>query len=90
MDLKEIRADIDSVDHDLLELFIKRMDLAGRVAEYKVANDMPVLRPEREQEILDRVEAEAGEAYGAYARDLYENILRISRQMQQKIVDTAR
>ncbi|MBR5228903.1 MAG: chorismate mutase [Firmicutes bacterium] len=87
MDLGKIREQIDAIDSQLLELFCRRMDVVKGVAEYKIANDMPVLRPEREQAILERVKAEAGDEYGDYAVDLFENMMRVSREMQQKMID---
>ena len=87
MELNEIREQIDAIDSQLLELFCRRMDVVKGVAEYKIANDMPVLRPEREQAILERVKAEAGDEYGDYAVDLFENMMRVSREMQQKMID---
>ena len=35
MELKEIRQKIDAVDGQMKELFLKRMELSGRVAEAK-------------------------------------------------------
>lgn len=87
MDLDNIREQIDEIDTQLLALFCRRMDVVKGVAEYKIENNMPVLRPEREKAILERVKADAGEQYGDYAVDLFENIMRVSREMQQKIID---
>lgn len=87
LNLDEIRKEIDEIDREMVAAFCRRMDLAKKVAAYKIENDMPVLRPEREVFILDKVEAEAGEAYGPYARDLYLHVLRESREMQQKMID---
>lgn len=87
MDLDNIREQIDEIDTQLLALSCRRMDVVKGVAEYKIENNMPVLRPEREKAILERVKADAGEQYGDYAVDLFENIMRVSREMQQKIID---
>lgn len=87
MDLEKIREQIDEIDAQILELFCRRMDVVKSVAEYKIENNMQVLRPEREKAILERVRADAGEEYGDYAADLFENIMRVSRQMQQKMID---
>ncbi|MGN1349747.1 MAG: chorismate mutase [Anaerovoracaceae bacterium] len=87
LNLEEIRGQIDAIDRELVDAFCRRMDLAKKVAAYKIENDMPVLRPEREVFILDKVEAQAGEEYGGYVRDLYQHVLRESREMQQKMID---
>ena len=62
-DLGEIRTEIDKIDSELIELFKKRMDCAKAVGLYKKANNIPVLNQNRENEILDNVEAKGGE-YG--------------------------
>lgn len=87
LDLEEIRKKIDEADRELIAVFCKRMDLVKQVAAYKIENNMAVLRPDREEAVLDRVQALAGAKYGDYARDLYGHVMRVSREMQQKMID---
>lgn len=54
MDLKDIRNDIDKENQEILKLFLERMENAGKVAEYKSKNNLPVFNPEREREILKK------------------------------------
>lgn len=35
MDLNDYRKEIDSIDEQLLSLFVKRMETAGEIAAYK-------------------------------------------------------
>lgn len=84
-DLSEIRADIDKIDKELIELFKKRMDCAKEVGLYKKATGTPILNTSREQEILDSVEEKGGE-YGSHARLLFSNIMELSRALQHNIV----
>ena len=44
MDLNDIRAEINEVDKQLRELFTKRMELCGKVADYKIENGLPVFQ----------------------------------------------
>ena len=55
MDIKNIREQIDSVDRELVDLFVKRMALSAQVADYKKANHQPIHVPVREREILQSV-----------------------------------
>lgn len=89
MGLEEIRSEIDNIDKQLLELFKMRMDCARQVGEYKLANNIPILNMERENEILDAVEANGGE-YGYAARLLYSNIMELSRALQHDIVGSGK
>ncbi len=84
-DLNEIRQEINEIDEKLTELFRRRMECARDVAEYKKANDLPILNAEREREVLDRVQERGGE-YGLPARLLYTDIMELSRALQHTIV----
>ena len=52
MDLQELRNEINDIDSQLQELFNKRMQISFKVAEYKIANNMPVFQSKRENEKL--------------------------------------
>jgi len=60
--LDELRAEIDRIDGEILELLIRRIRLAGDIARRKAEHgDGPVVRPAREAAILRRlVELAAG------------------------------
>lgn len=85
-DLNEIRKKINSIDEQLVKLFVQRMDCAKAVAEYKKENNIPILNRERENEVLDRVATQSGE-YGLYTRELFEDIMSMSRSLQQELID---
>ena len=51
MDLSEIRAKIDVVDDQLLDLFLQRMALAEDVGRYKDEHHLPILNKTREREL---------------------------------------
>jgi chorismate mutase/prephenate dehydratase len=82
MDLKEIRAQIDDIDNDLVTLFNKRMALSAQVAEYKKANNVPIYVPSREREILLDVATRSGPETANYTRVLYSMIFELSRSYQ--------
>lgn len=84
MNLEECRKEIDSIDKELVALFVKRMNVAKDVAEYKRATGKAVYDSERERQLLEKVEENAGEEFGDYARRLYSSILELSRNYQSK------
>lgn len=84
MDLKEIREQIDSVDDQLVSLFVKRMGLSAQVADYKKANNMPIHVPAREREILKDVAEKAGPDMANYTRVLYSMLFELSKSYQSK------
>ena len=87
MSLGELRQRIDNIDTEILTLFELRMDTVKQVAEYKLDNDMKVLHPEREDEILDKRSSQARDEYKGYTRELFEELMKLSRDMQEKIIE---
>ena len=88
MDLNELRQEIDSIDKELVSLFTRRMTISGQIADYKRANDLPILVPARERAILQEVAELAGPEMGNYARVLYSMIFELSRSYQSKLNNT--
>ena len=43
MDLMELREQINEIDAQMLDLFLRRMQVSSNVAEYKRKNGLPVL-----------------------------------------------
>lgn len=84
MDIKELRGQIDVIDDELVKLFVKRMDVAAQIAEYKKANNLPILMPAREREKLLDVSEKAGPEMGDYTRVLYSMLFELSRSYQSK------
>ncbi|MBR3928096.1 MAG: chorismate mutase [Clostridia bacterium] len=85
MDLKEIRNQIDEIDSGILDLFLKRMSLSEKVAEYKKENNLPILNREREREILKDVMAKSG-VDEAYAYRLFQVLMSLSKAKQGNIL----
>lgn len=85
MELTDIRKEIDGIDNDILNLFLRRMTLSEQVAEYKNAHNMPILNRERERQILADVQAKAGEKE-EYAYHLFSRIIDLSRTRQNELL----
>jgi chorismate mutase/prephenate dehydratase len=85
MDIRHLREEIDRIDSQLIELFLQRMDISAQVAQYKLAHNLPIHVPAREQEILDAMAEKAGPEMDVYARTLYEAIFELSRSYQAQI-----
>ncbi len=85
MELSEIRKRIDSVDDEMLKLFLERMSLSEEVAAYKEAHQLPLLNKQREREILADVGAKAG-SYERYAHNLFSTLFELSRSRQAELI----
>ena len=86
--LQEARKAINEVDRQMAELFVRRMQAAQKVAEYKKAHGMPIFDAEREEEVLrngsERVEDET--LRGDYI-DFMRATMAVSRRYQQRLLD---
>lgn len=88
LDLNELRNEINEIDAQLVPLFLKRMGVSLKVAQYKQANHKPVLDRTRERELLKRVGGMAEDAdLGLYTRLLYADIMGLSRSYQRKYLE---
>lgn len=89
-DLQETRRALDAVDRQIVALFEERMTLARDVAAYKIANGLPVLDRSREEQVLDSRCAMLADGYWSPAvRALFEQIMALSRQEQQRLLEEA-
>lgn len=84
MDISELRVQIDDIDEKLLALFIQRMAVSEKVAVYKAENRLPIHVPQREQEILDKLCANAPKELVPYVVRFYQQIFSLSREYQQQ------
>lgn len=87
LDLSEIRVAIDDVDEQIVELFQKRMELAGQVAETKRRSGKAIYDRSREQEKLKRLGALADNAFNQHSiEELFTQIMSISRRYQYSLL----
>lgn len=84
MDLKELRNEIDAIDDEILRLFLKRMETASKVADYKKENNISTLQKGREREILKKVSEKSGKEMADYSRVLFNCLMDLSKSYQNK------
>lgn len=82
MNLDDLRLEINDIDNELEELFIKRMKLCFEVAQYKIDNSLPVFQSARESEILERVADNAPEELKSSSQVFFQTIMDISKCKQ--------
>ena len=85
--LDDIRVEINAVDEQLLDLIVKRLDLSKEVAEYKKANNLPILDRNRELWILDHITEDKSADLVVPLRETYETLFRVSRFRQSQLID---
>ena len=57
----ELRQQIDTLDEEIIQLLMKRMDFSKKVGKLKEKLDIPVEDKSRENEIIDRLTQQAGQ-----------------------------
>lgn len=88
-DLNELRIEIDRIDRQIIPLFEERMALTAQVAAYKSATGKPVLDREHElQKLAALKELASCEENKEAVVELFEQIMRISREQQESIIST--
>ena len=89
MELNNYREHLDTIDKELLHLFIERMAIAGEIAQWKQQNRMPVLDLRREKEKLRAMEEMSPEDLKEYSVSLFSLIMELSRSYQNRIIHPA-
>lgn len=87
LDLLEIRSQLDGIDHEIVELFERRMKLSGEVAEFKIATGKPVYDKEREMQKIGSVTDMVDDGFMKQAvSELFTQMMTISRHYQYKLM----
>ncbi|MBR6402548.1 MAG: chorismate mutase [Eubacterium sp.] len=84
MTLEDLRKDIDDIDKDIKELFVKRMQVVEQIAEYKAENGEEIYRPDREAELLDRCSDGLAPSIKEEYISLVRKLVTLSREHQYK------
>lgn len=84
MTLNELRMRIDQIDLEIKKLFLQRMEAAEEIAESKNRTGDKILKPEREDEIIQRLAGDMeGEIKLAYSSFL-KKVIEVSRTFQYR------
>lgn len=82
MDMTYFRNEIDRIDDQLVDLFVERMNLSQKIAEYKKVHNLPIFMPDRERSVLQRVAERSGAEMADYTQVLYSMLFELSRSYQ--------
>ena len=86
-DLDAIRKEIDAVDAQMTDLFVRRMEQVRRITEYKKSRGLCISDPAREEAVIHRG---ASRVEDRDIREYYVNfqkqVIRLSRDWQQRLM----
>ncbi len=78
---------IDSIDNQIIELYVKRMEIVKEITKFKIENDLPVLDQNREKIMLEKnLEKIKDDEFKKYYKDVLEGFLKASKEMQKDII----
>lgn len=84
--LKPLRAQIDAIDAQLLDLLNRRAQVAQQVGHVKAETDAPVFRPEREAQVLQSVaERNPGPLKSSDVQMLFREIMSACRALEKRV-----
>lgn len=82
----EIRNEIDKIDDALVGLYMERLKAADEMAAAKKAAGLPILNPERERGILDRITEKVGPEFEDGAALFFTTLFGISKARQRHVM----
>ena len=85
MNLEELRAEIDTIDDNLLQDFAQRMNAVGQIGLEKKSEGLPTLDPAREREKLADIVTKLPPEMEQYGYTLWSMLFEISRSYQSSL-----
>lgn len=84
MKLDLLRKEIESIDQEMLELFLKRMDVAYQIGSYKKEHHLPIFDEQREKALLEKQRKllNNDDLWPLYKQFLKE-VMRLSKEFQK-------
>ena len=87
MKLEEGRKIIDAIDTEIMILLNRRAHISGRIGRLKKRAGLPIVDREREENVISRIVRENdGDIADKALVDIYREILRESRRIQDAVV----
>jgi chorismate mutase len=84
--IKDLRDQIDGLDHEIQDLLLQRWKLAEKISVLKADILLPVFSPEREIEIFSRIDLMPADQTHKHAlKEVYSQILNQSRSLGEKV-----
>ncbi len=85
--LEDVRAEIETIDQEIIRLIAKRTELAKDVLEAKKLNKMPINDENRNQEVMERVaniSTECGLDAGE-VKNIFKILIKMSIERQHEL-----
>ncbi len=78
---------IDSIDNQIIELYVKRMEIVKEITKLKRESNLPILDQNREKIMLEKnLEKIKDNEFKKYYKDVLEGFLKASKEIQKDII----
>ena len=82
--LNDLRLEINQIDLQLKNLFLKRLDVAKQIGEFKKDNQLPIFDKERELEIINKANSDLKDSeYKKLYIEFLKTIMKLSKEVQK-------
>ena len=82
-ELLKYRQEIDLIDIELKQLFLKRMSIIKKITDYKRENNIAITDITRETEMFHTVLMDINDNDKKYYKEFLSNIIKISKEYQK-------
>ena len=85
MGLEDYRKELDIIDKQLEECFVRRMGVAARIAEYKRLNGIPTYDPARETKVVEMHCSGMAEELKPNGTQFFIELMRLTKEYQEAL-----
>ena len=90
MDLDQLRLRLDAIDDQVLALLSERAGAALDIGDYKRRHGLPIHMPERENNVVERLQADnPGPLHADAIERIYRTIIKEMRKLEEEHVGRA-
>ena len=87
-EIETLRDEIDLIDDKIVEFFERRIELAVKIGAIKKLNSMEITDAEREKDIIKMAVSKLkNKDFLVETEELFKNIIKLSKKVQQKMAD---
>lgn len=82
-DIETIREKIDTIDKEVFQLLINRLNAVTDIGEIKKQEGLPILDESREQAIYNKIDSLFSEKEATFLKNIYQSIITESKKAEE-------
>ena len=82
-DIETIREKIDTIDKEVFQLLINRLNAVTDIGEIKKQEGLPILDEGREQAIYNKIDSLFSEKEATFLKNIYQSIMTESKKAEE-------